>query len=79
MGEPSEAVSCSASKNSLWRERPYKSTECGKGFNQSSHLRNLQKTHIGEKPYKCRKCGKAFIYCSVLNSTSENSQWRETL
>ncbi|NXC51143.1 ZN544 protein, partial [Penelope pileata] len=39
-------------------ERPYKCSECGKGFRWKGNLRVHQRVHTGERPYKCPECGK---------------------
>nr|XP_028575929.1 zinc finger protein 2 homolog [Podarcis muralis] len=41
-------------------DKPYKCTDCGRGFHQKPYLRVHERTHTGEKPYKCLDCGKSF-------------------
>ncbi|XP_009322643.1 PREDICTED: zinc finger protein 436-like [Pygoscelis adeliae] len=41
-------------------EKPYKCTECGKGFKGSSRLLNHLQTHTREKMFECVECGKSF-------------------
>ncbi|NXS03442.1 ZN274 factor, partial [Oxylabes madagascariensis] len=41
-------------------ERPYECPDCGKRFQNSSHLIRHQGTHTRERPCKCPKCGKRF-------------------
>ncbi|XP_072471916.1 zinc finger protein 446 isoform X2 [Notamacropus eugenii] len=47
-------------------EKPYRCSECGKGFRELSTLRNHRRSHTGEKNYQCQECGKAFNWKSQL-------------
>lgn len=41
-------------------EKPHTCKECGKAFNQNSHLIQHMRVHSGEKPFECKECGKTF-------------------
>ncbi|XP_068958838.1 zinc finger protein 446 [Petaurus breviceps papuanus] len=47
-------------------EKPYRCSECGKGFRELSMLRNHRRSHTGDKNYQCQECGKSFNWKSQL-------------
>uniref|UniRef100_A0A803T4S9 Uncharacterized protein n=1 Tax=Anolis carolinensis TaxID=28377 RepID=A0A803T4S9_ANOCA len=53
-------------KKTLVRKKPFKCSECGKGFSQRSTLADHHRIHTGEKPYTCSECGKSFSRSRAL-------------
>ncbi|NXP43123.1 ZFP3 protein, partial [Leiothrix lutea] len=47
-------------------ERPYKCSQCGKGFRVSTQLLLHQQVHSEERPFHCLDCGKGFKHNSNL-------------
>ena len=41
-------------------DKPYKCTQCGKGFTKPIILEGHMNMHLGLKPYKCQFCGQGF-------------------
>ncbi|GBP15951.1 Protein bowel [Eumeta japonica] len=50
------------------KEKPFKCTECGKGFCQSRTLAVHKILHMEESPHKCPICGKSFNQRSNLKT-----------
>ncbi|NXM58875.1 ZN132 protein, partial [Illadopsis cleaveri] len=38
-------------------KRPFRCSDCGKGFNRNSILITHWGIHTGERPYECPECG----------------------
>ncbi|XP_042307881.1 zinc finger protein 420-like [Sceloporus undulatus] len=53
-------------KETSVRKKPFKCSECGKGFSQRSTLADHHRIHTGEKPYICSECGKSFSRSRAL-------------
>ncbi|KAK1329611.1 hypothetical protein QTO34_009793 [Cnephaeus nilssonii] len=50
------------------REKPYKCTDCGNFFSESTALIQHQSIHNGEKLHECSACGKSSCQRSHLNT-----------
>ncbi|XP_034717145.1 oocyte zinc finger protein XlCOF6.1-like isoform X1 [Etheostoma cragini] len=48
----------SSSKNAV--EKPFRCSECGRGFDKSGNLKRHMTSHTGEKPFNCSICGEGF-------------------
>ncbi|XP_062978699.1 zinc finger and SCAN domain-containing protein 30-like [Elgaria multicarinata webbii] len=48
------------------RERCFRCSECGKGYNRRSDCVKHRRIHTDEKPYKCSHCGKCFRWSSQM-------------
>jgi KRAB domain-containing zinc finger protein len=47
-------------------EKPFKCTDCDRGFTVEQSLKIHQRTHTGEKPFKCTDCDRGFTDRSNL-------------
>ena len=47
-------------------EKPYKCSDCDKGFAKKSNLKVHQRSHTGKKPYECQQCNRRFAQRSNL-------------
>lgn len=57
---PAERAAAPGAQRSPVGGKPHACKECGKAFNQNSHLLQHLRVHSGEKPFGCEECGKAF-------------------
>ncbi|XP_043851959.1 zinc finger protein 446 isoform X2 [Dromiciops gliroides] len=64
--EPTEPRDPRAKARAGPGEKPYRCSECGKGFRELATLRNHRRSHTGEKSYQCQECGKCFNWKSQL-------------
>uniref|UniRef100_H2U2C4 C2H2-type domain-containing protein n=1 Tax=Takifugu rubripes TaxID=31033 RepID=H2U2C4_TAKRU len=63
-----DAFPCNVSEVYHHVHKPYSCNVCGKGFSQTSDLKNHTRTHLNERQFSCDTCGKAFTHPKVLNS-----------
>nr|XP_060616057.1 oocyte zinc finger protein XlCOF6-like [Anolis sagrei ordinatus] len=57
-------------------DKPYRCSECGKGFTQKRTLVVHEMNHRGERPYACLECGKSFS-CKFLLKKHRNRHTEE--
>ena len=56
-----------------------KCDRCDKVFATKSDLNRHLKIHSGVKPFQCYQCNKGIYTQTAFDSTSQNTQWRETI
>ncbi|XP_051573783.1 zinc finger protein 628-like [Myxocyprinus asiaticus] len=50
----------------LHQQKPFRCTQCRKGYSDESQLQRHMLSHTGEKPYKCHLCDKSFSLAYLL-------------